>query len=76
MIKGCSHGYRSESGALGMNMVACTHGEPFVCLTDVVYWMNKLEYHDEVQEDVRDFFVRELTIMALAYSSNLDVKDG
>lgn len=52
----------------------CDHGEPFVCVSDLVLWLDRMEFSriDKRKDDFRHHLVDQLTQMAFDYMLNED----
>lgn len=61
------HQIPPEGEPLGMIICQCEHGHSFICIANLVLWLERLPT-TEKDEPLREFIVSELTSMALDYS--------
>jgi hypothetical protein len=73
MLKRCVHVLSPDGEPVSMNMTSCVHGEPFVCVTDLLEYFRRLPYEEDGDE-LRSKIISELTLMNLAYSVNVDME--
>lgn len=55
-----------ENGRTFIGTMHCNHGEPYACLSDLLSWLNKLETDQLTGDALREFIVREFSLMGFS----------
>lgn len=56
-----------------MHMDKCQHGEAYICISDLIVWMDRLRITNPEHEVMRDYMVGELASMSVSYDmSNIE----
>lgn len=62
-------------GTIFIRATHCEHDEPFICVTDLLRWMAKLNVGAHTNESLRTYLVREISLMGL-HSDLVAVEEG